>query len=88
MLFHNKENNFLYVDCLTHLLETALKNKLTPHSFRHTHASLLFETRATIKEAQVPLGHSDIKTTMNVYAHVTKIASKKALNKLSLYANF
>lgn len=88
LLFHNSQNKVLYVEYLNHLLETALKTKLTPHSFRHTHASLLFEAGATIKEVQVRLGHSDINTTMNVYAHVTKVASKEAINKLSLYANF
>lgn len=88
LLFHNKENKLLYVEYLNRLLENTLKTKLTPHSFRHTHASLLFEAGATMKEVQVRLGHSDINTTMNVYAHVTKVASKEAINKLSSYANF
>lgn len=46
-------------------------HRITVHGFRHTHASLLFEAGATIKEVQVRLGHRDIKTTMNIYTHVT-----------------
>lgn len=45
---------------------------ITPHGFRHTHASLLFEAGASMKQVQSRLGHSNIKTTMNVYTHVTK----------------
>ncbi|MFL0439034.1 tyrosine-type recombinase/integrase [Enterococcus pernyi] len=47
-------------------------HQITPHGFRHTHASLLFEAGASMKQVQARLGHSNIKTTMNVYTHVTK----------------
>ena len=46
--------------------------RISPHGFRHTHASLLFAGGATMKQAQARLGHSTIKTTMNVYTHVIK----------------
>lgn len=45
--------------------------RITPHGFRHTHCSLLFESGASVKEVQVRLGHTDIKTTMDIYTHVT-----------------
>ena len=48
-------------------------HKIHVHGFRHTHASLLFESGATFKEVQVRLGHSDIKTTMDIYTHYTII---------------
>ncbi|WP_227551444.1 site-specific integrase [Metabacillus sediminilitoris] len=44
---------------------------ITIHGLRHTHASLLFEAGANIKEVQERLGHSDIQMTMNDYTHVT-----------------
>lgn len=47
-------------------------HQITPHGFRHTHASLLFEAGATMKQVQARLGHSNIRTTMNIYTHVTK----------------
>jgi integrase len=33
----------------------------TPHSFRHTHTSLLIEAGVGIKEIPQRLGHTDIK---------------------------
>lgn len=45
---------------------------ITTHGLRHTYCSLLFEAGATIKEVQVRLGHRDVKTTLDIYTHVTK----------------
>nr|WP_246026178.1 tyrosine-type recombinase/integrase [Peribacillus cavernae] len=40
------------------------------HSFRHTHTSLLNEAGVGLKEIQQRFGHTDIQTTMNIYAHI------------------
>jgi integrase len=53
--------------------------------FRHTHCSLLFESGATIKEVQDRLGHTDVQTTMNIYAHVTQDNKEKTAK---LFANY
>lgn len=42
------------------------------HSLRHTHATLLIESGANIKNVQARLGHADIKTTLQTYAHDTE----------------
>lgn len=42
------------------------------HTFRHTHATLLIEQGANIKSVSVRLGHSDVATTLETYAHVTE----------------
>lgn len=42
------------------------------HGFRHTHASLLFESGATMEVVRDRLGHTDIQTTVNIYTHVTQ----------------
>lgn len=56
---------------------------ITPQSFRHTHTSILIEAGAGVKEIQERLGHSDINTTMNIYAHMTKNIEEKTSHKFS-----
>jgi integrase len=63
------------------LKKTKINKQVTPHSFRHTHTSLLIEANVHIKEIQERLGHSDINTTMDIYAHMTKNIKKEASNK-------
>lgn len=58
---------------------------ITTHGLRHTHCSLLFEAGAKIKEVQVRLGHKDVKTTLDVYAHVTKKAKASTVEKFDNY---
>ena len=58
---------------------------IPPHAFRHTHCSLLFEAGASIKEVQDRLGHADIKTTMNIYAHVTEEKKEETALKFAQY---
>ncbi|MGX5634082.1 site-specific integrase [Bacillus thuringiensis] len=65
------------------LKKTSIQKQVTPHSFRHTHTSLLIEANVHIKEIQERLGHSDINTTMDIYAHMTKNIKKEASNKFS-----
>jgi len=60
---------------------------ITPHGFRHTHCSLLFEAGASIKEVQDRLGHSDVQTTMNIYAHVTEKKKEETAQKFANYLN-
>ncbi len=80
IIFRNTEENYITLSQPLRKLEKVIKKrnlpKITIHGFRHTHCSLLFESGATIKQVQDRLGHSDIKTTMNIYAHVTKSAKK------------
>ncbi|WP_071868711.1 site-specific integrase, partial [Enterococcus thailandicus] len=59
--------------------------KSTVHGFRHTHASLLFEAGADMKQAQDRLRHTNIKTTMNTYIHVTQEGKDETA---SLFDNF
>lgn len=59
--------------------------RITTHGLRHTHASLLFEAGANIKEVQDRLGHSDIKTTMDIYTHVTETTRNKVPDVLLNY---
>ncbi|MEY8462466.1 tyrosine-type recombinase/integrase [Streptococcus merionis] len=62
--------------------------RITPHGFRHTHCSLLFEAGASIKEVQERLGHENIQTTMDIYAHVSQQAKNKVADKFASYIGF
>ncbi|MFV5318888.1 tyrosine-type recombinase/integrase [Priestia megaterium] len=69
---------------LKRILKKAEINKnITPHSFRHTHTSLLIEAGVGVKEIQQRLGHTDINTTMNIYAHMTANMEEKASHQFS-----
>ena len=55
----------------------------TPHQFRHTYATFLFECGITEKDAQVILGHSDITMTHNIYTHVREDRISKTCDILN-----
>lgn len=69
-------NDYLYLNFTNDKLKKICKKhkfkEIKIHGFRHTHCSLLFESGFTIQEVQDRLGHSDLKTTMSIYAHVTE----------------
>lgn len=48
------------------------------HELRHTHATLLLQEGIDVKTISQRLGHSDISTTLNVYAHVVNELDEKA----------
>ncbi|SOC13515.1 site-specific recombinase XerD [Ureibacillus xyleni] len=89
LIFNNNKNQFLQPNMTTKWLKRVLTKYqlpiITTHGFRHTHCSLLFEAGVSMKEVQDRLGHSDIKTTMNVYAHVSKNAKEVAVNKFEMF---
>lgn len=62
-----------------------IKNRLSFtvrfHDLRHTHATLLLEAGISPKVIQERLGHEDIRTTMNIYSHMTKNLESNELSK-------
>ena len=91
LLFTNLKNEFINPQKIGQKIRPICKKidlkEITPHGFRHTHCSLLFEAGASIKEVQDRLGHSDIKTTMNIYAHVTDQRKEETALKFANYLN-
>lgn len=62
-----------YSNCwLEQIIKKYNLKKITMHSFRHSHCSLLFEMNTPIQVVQDRLGHTNIKTTMDIYTHVTE----------------
>ena len=56
------------------------------HQLRHTYTSNLLSTGAAPKDVQELLGHSDVSTTMNVYAHSTRKAKRNSARLLDKVA--
>lgn len=74
--------NTLYIpntvnDWLRYILKKYNLPRITPHGFRHTHASLLLEAGESVKVVQQRLGHENSKVTLDIYAHITNNAPKK-----------
>lgn len=53
------------------------------HTLRHTFTTRLIESGMNIKVIQEALGHSDIQTTLNIYADVTKDLKRDEFTKFN-----
>ena len=52
------------------------------HNLRHTFCTRFCENETNIKLIQDIMGHSDISTTMNIYAEATEAKKKEAFDNL------
>ena len=52
------------------------------HILRHTHATMLIQNGASIKDVQLRLGHISINSTLEIYTHYSKGASDKSVDIL------
>lgn len=57
---------------LKHFLEKLNIESISVHGLRHTHASVLLYKKVSIYYVSERLGHSDIETTLQHYAHIVK----------------
>jgi len=59
---------------------------ITPHTFRHNYATLLYYSGVDVKEAQRLLGHSTIRITLDIYTHLmnNEAAVKEKINCIAL----
>lgn len=91
LIFSNLQNEYLQPtktrQWILQVQEKYVLKKVTTHGLRHTHCSLLFEAGANIKEVQDRLGHTDVKTTMDIYTHVSEKAKAEAVEKFKNYLN-
>lgn len=87
LVFTSQNNHYMTDAYLRRIIKrVTLKHDLphiTVHGFRHTHCSLLFEAGIEMQNVKDRLGHSDIKTTMNIYTHVTKEARSETADLFS-----
>lgn len=65
-------NYFCYAKYLRGLSKRVLGRIITPHTLRHTHASLLLASGVDIETISRRLGHENSRITRDIYLHVTK----------------
>lgn len=58
-------------------------DNLTPHMFRHTYATILYNAGVDIKSAQRFLGHADINVTLKIYTHLSEQKEQEAITALN-----
>ena len=91
ILFIDENSNYIHLSTPIKYLDKLVKDndlkRITVHGLRHTHCSLLFEAGATVKEVQHRLGHKDIKTTLDIYTHLTKNQKVDTVNKFLNFIN-
>lgn len=57
----------------------------TWHCLRHTYASILYDAEVDVLTAQKLLGHSDVKTTLGIYTHLSKEKEAHNIDKLNRF---
>lgn len=62
-----------------------IADDITPHIFRHTYATNLYNAGIDIKSAQYLLGHSSIQMTMDIYTHLDNTKITAAADKLNTF---
>lgn len=86
-LFIAKNGEPMNPTCVENWLERFLKRKglrrVNTHSFRHLNATLLINSGADIKTVSAALGHSQISTTLNIYAHTIAQSQAKAADAIA-----
>ena len=92
VVFTTYKNEYMQLASVTNRINKIIKKHdlkvITTHGLRHTHCSLLFEAGVSIQEVKERLGHSDIQTTMNIYAHVTEKAREESAEKFASHVGF
>lgn len=89
LIFPNRQNDYLQLSKTNTWIKRIQRahnlKEITTHGLRHTHCTLLFEAGASLHEVQNRLGHSDSKTTMNIYTHITEKTQKNAMDAFTRY---
>ena len=86
-VFTQSNGKPLHPDSVTDYLKKFSKRynlpHINPHAFRHTMASMLYFNGVDSVSISKRLGHAQVSTTANIYAHVMEEADKKNAEILS-----
>lgn len=92
LVFSNRKNEVLCTPIVNKWLKIIISETnlpgITPHHFRHTHASLLLQSGIPIKEVSERLGHKDIRVTLEIYSHVMPEEAEKTAEKFANFVGF
>ena len=74
--FHDQQGGivpyFTYAKYLRTTTKKLIGREITPHTLRHTHASLMFEHGVALDVISRRLGHKSSKITRDIYVHITE----------------
>ena len=73
------ETVYWLVRRLRRQLAGRVPERFTPHWFRHTHATALLLSGIPAHVVSRRLGHTDVQTTLNIYAWVTEDAELRTV---------
>ena len=86
IFFPGTRRQYIEFDCYAkYLRETSEKiigRRITPHTLRHTHASLMMEQGIDVDTISRRLGHADSRITKEIYLHVTKKLQEKERQRI------
>ena len=57
----------------------------TPHCLRHTYCTMLYEAGIDVLVAMRLMGHSDVKTTLGIYTHLSRERTSASVSLLNTY---
>lgn len=81
----------LHADYINNVLNRIIKKHklkpISPHGFRHTHATLMSEIGIDPSNTSKRLGHASSQVTLDVYTHTTKTGEKNSIDKFADYLN-
>lgn len=63
------------------LRRAGIRKKISPHSFRHTQASILFAAKVDLKNIQERLGHESVQITLDLYTHLQEEQRQETRDK-------
>ncbi|MDK2561936.1 tyrosine-type recombinase/integrase [Romboutsia sedimentorum] len=87
LLFFDKNEKLIAQDVLSKKFNKFLRENnldhIRFHDLRHSHVTLLINSKVPIKVISERVGHSNINTTLNIYAHTLKEMDSEASDKIS-----
>lgn len=89
ILFPNTRGEYMALSTPIKYMQKAIRlgqlKSITLHGLRHSHCTHLLMAGVLVKDVQRRMGHTDIQTTLNIYAHVSERSQEEALERFENY---